>query len=146
MEGGDDKREWQCVMVKVRENYAVTGDGEVDLEKWVAHIASQTHLEDLDQFRRACEKAAEIDRQASREDRLWAPGTSSFEIGLEMAQVLAELGIEPAAARRIHAALRVVPLRALCFQQEEAPPQNMHGARQIGDREVLAQRRLLTIA
>ncbi len=96
MEGGDDKREWQCVMVKVRENYAVTGDGEVDLEKWVAHIASQTHLEDLDQFRRACEKAAEIDRQASREDRLWAPGTSSFEIGLEMAQVLAELHLDQA--------------------------------------------------
>ncbi|MEP2614262.1 MAG: GTP diphosphokinase, partial [Marinobacter alexandrii] len=78
-------------MVKVREDYAVTGDGEVDIERCVQHIAAQTQLDDVDQFRRACEKAAEIDLEAFREDRLWAPGSSSFRIGIEMAQVLAEL-------------------------------------------------------
>ncbi|MDN6318525.1 MAG: GTP diphosphokinase [Marinobacter sp.] len=81
-------------MVKVRENYAMTGDGQIDIEGWVQHIASQTHLDDLEQFRRACEKAAEIDLQAFREDRMWVPGSSSFRTGLEMAQVLAELRLD----------------------------------------------------
>lgn len=83
-------------MVKVREDYALTGDGRVDIEGWVQHIASQTHLDDEAQFRRACEKAAEIDLQAFREDRLWTSGASSFRTGLEMAQVLAELRLDQA--------------------------------------------------
>ena len=83
-------------MVKVREDYAVTGDGHVDIEKWVRQIESQTRLEDVDQFRRACEKSAEIDLQAFREDRLWAPGASSFRTGIEMAQILVELHLDQA--------------------------------------------------
>ncbi|TBW57871.1 GTP diphosphokinase [Marinobacter halodurans] len=84
-------------MVKVREDYAVTTDGQVDIEGWVRHIQAQTTLEDVDQFRRACEKAALIDLQAVREDRLWAPGASSFRTGVEMAQVLAELHLDQTA-------------------------------------------------
>ncbi|MGO2133994.1 GTP diphosphokinase [Marinobacter sp.] len=83
-------------MVKVREDYAMTGDGQLDIEGWVQQIASQTHLDDVEQFRRACEKSAEIDLQAFREDRLWAPGSSSFRIGIEMAQVLVELRLDQA--------------------------------------------------
>src|SRR5690554_1786122 len=81
-------------MVKVREDYAVDGDGQIDIDGWVQQISSQTHLDDVAQFRRACEKAAEIDLQAYREDRLWAAGSSSFRIGIEMAQVLAELRLD----------------------------------------------------
>lgn len=81
-------------MVKVREDYAVTGDGQVDIERWVRQIESQTHLEDAEQFRRACEMAAAIDVQAVREDRVWAPGASSFRTGIEMAQVLVELHLD----------------------------------------------------
>ncbi len=83
-------------MVKVREDYALTPDGQVDIESWVRQIQSQTNLVDVDQFRRACEKAAEIDLQAFREDRLWAPGSSSFRTGLEMVQVLVELHLDQA--------------------------------------------------
>ena len=83
-------------MVKVREDYAVTRDGHVDIEEWVRQIESQTRLEDVDQFRRACEKSAEIDLQAFREDRLWAPGASSFRTGIEMAQILVELHLDQA--------------------------------------------------
>ncbi|PCM43660.1 GTP diphosphokinase [Marinobacter sp. ANT_B65] len=83
-------------MVKVREDYAMTGDGQIDIDGWVQQIASQTHLDDVEQFRRACEKAAEIDLQAFREDRLWASGSSSFRTGIEMAQVLAGLRLDQA--------------------------------------------------
>lgn len=81
-------------MVKVRENYAVTQDGRIDIEGWVDQIQSYTSLDDVDQFRRACEKSAVIDLKAVREDRLWAPGASSFSTGIEMAQVLAELHLD----------------------------------------------------
>ncbi|WP_166269053.1 GTP diphosphokinase [Marinobacter caseinilyticus] len=83
-------------MVKVREDYAVTPDGRVDIESWVRQIQAQTNLEDVDQFRRACEKSAAIDLEAFREDRLWAPGASSFRTGIEMAQVLVELHLDQA--------------------------------------------------
>lgn len=83
-------------MVKVREDYAVTEDGQVDIESWVQKIASQTRLDDVDQFRRACELSAEIDLRAVQEDRLWAPGASSFRTGIEMAQVLVELHLDQA--------------------------------------------------
>jgi len=83
-------------MVKVREEYTVSGDGTVDIDRWVGQIESQTHLENPDQFRRACELAAEIDVKAVREDRIWAPGTSSFRTGIEMAQVLVELHLDQA--------------------------------------------------
>src|SRR5690554_1375276 len=81
-------------MVKVREEYGVTGNGDVDIDRWVQHIAELTHLEKPEELRLACEKAALIALQAFREDRLWTPGSSSFRTGLEMAQVLAELHMD----------------------------------------------------
>ncbi|TGN41057.1 GTP diphosphokinase [Marinobacter confluentis] len=83
-------------MVKVREEYTFSGDGAVDIERWVRQIESQTRLENPEQFRRACERAAAIDFRAVREDRIWAPGTSSFRTGIEMAQVLVELHLDQA--------------------------------------------------
>ncbi|MBS3803086.1 MAG: GTP diphosphokinase [Oleiphilaceae bacterium] len=83
-------------MVKVREDYALTPDGHIDVNGWIRKIQSQVHLDNLEQFRRACEKSAQIDFQAFREDRLWAPGASSFRTGIEMAQVLAELHMDQA--------------------------------------------------
>ena len=83
-------------MVKVREEYTASGDSSVDIERWVRQIESQTHLESPEQFRRACEIAAAIDLKAVREDRIWAPGTSSFRTGIEMAQVLVELHLDQA--------------------------------------------------
>jgi GTP pyrophosphokinase len=83
-------------MVKVRENYGLTSDGHIDIKSWIEKIRGQASLDNLDQFRRACEKSAQIDLQAFREDRLWAPGASSFRTGIEMAQVLAELHLDQA--------------------------------------------------
>lgn len=87
---------YASAMVKVREDYSVTGDGEIDIDRCVRHIAEQTHLDNPEQLRQASEKAARIAVQAFREDRLWAPGSSSFRTGLEMAQVLAELHLDQA--------------------------------------------------
>src|SRR5690554_7983595 len=83
-------------MVKVREDYAINGDGEIDIERWIHQIASQGLVDDVDQLRRACEMAAKIDLEAFRADRLWAPGASGFRTGIEMAQILAELRLDQA--------------------------------------------------
>jgi GTP pyrophosphokinase len=83
-------------MVKVREDYAISGDGQVDIARWVEQIGRQTRLDNPEELHRACEKAASIALQAFREDRLWTPGANSFLTGLEMAQVLAELHLDQA--------------------------------------------------
>jgi len=81
-------------MVKVRESYAATEDGRIDVAAWVDYIGSQQPLEDPGQLIRACERSLAIDQKAAHEDRLWAPGASSFETGLEMAQILTELRLD----------------------------------------------------
>jgi GTP pyrophosphokinase len=50
-------------MVKVREDYTLSSDGKVDIERWVRQIESQTNLDDPEQFRHACEMAAVIDHR-----------------------------------------------------------------------------------
>lgn len=82
-------------MVKVRTNYASTADGGVDIGAWVDHIDAQHPLEDRETLIRACRRSLAIDRKAVHEDRLWAPGASSFLTGLEMAQILTELRLDP---------------------------------------------------
>nr|WP_320109454.1 GTP diphosphokinase [Alkalimarinus alittae] len=81
-------------MVKVREDHHLSAEGHVDIEGWIQHISVQTKLDDVDVIRDACELSLEIEKEAVREDRLWAQGHSSFETGLEMAQILAELNLD----------------------------------------------------
>lgn len=122
-------------MVKVREDYAMTGDGQIDIEGWVQQIASQTHLDDVEQFRRACKKAAEIDQQAFREDRMWASGASSFRTGIEMAQVLAELRLDQASlvAAILYRAVREerVPLESIRKQFGNEVAELINGVQQM---------------
>ena len=110
-------------MVKVREDYATSGNGEVDIGQWVSHIAQQTHLDNPEQLRRACEKAAVIDLEAFREDRQWAPGASSFLTGLEMAQVLAELRMDQASL--------VAAVLYRCVREERVPLEDIR--KEFGD-------------
>lgn len=81
-------------MVKVRENYARAENGQVDLAEWAEHINAQHPLENPQELIRACERSLAIDEKAVREDREWAPGASSFQTGLEMAQILTELRLD----------------------------------------------------
>lgn len=81
-------------MVKVREDYASLGDGQVDIAAWVAQLQQQMPLENAAQLEEACRLSYAIDERAVREDRQWAPGASSFATGLEMAQILTELHLD----------------------------------------------------
>ncbi|MBZ2167319.1 MULTISPECIES: GTP diphosphokinase [Marinobacter] len=110
-------------MVKVREDYVVTEEGEVDIERCVQHVSGLTQLEDIDQFRQACERAAEADLRAIRDEQQWTEGASSFRIGLEMVQVLAELHLDQASL--------VAAMLYRAVREERLPLENIR--REFGD-------------
>jgi len=78
-------------MVKVREEHPIRDDGTVDLDRWLAMIQSRTEKFDRDELRRACLIAEQGEREAIAADDVWASGVSSYQTGLEMAQILADL-------------------------------------------------------
>ncbi len=81
-------------MVKVREDYPSNSDGSVDLNAWMARIATQVELHDRDQLLAACQYAERVDREAKAQHNVWSARTSSFLTGLAMADILAELNLD----------------------------------------------------
>ena len=80
-------------MVKVREDYPVTEDGQIDLSCWIERINSRTELQDPEVLRQACLFAKEADEVYERE-HLWSARTSAFLTGLAMADILADLKLD----------------------------------------------------
>ena len=82
-------------MVKTREVHNIHRGDEVDVRQWTRRIAEKSGLSsDLEPvLRDACELAQEIEGRNLSEGRLWNPAVSSFLTGLEMAEILAELGL-----------------------------------------------------
>lgn len=81
-------------MVKVREEQPLTEDGRVDIERWVERLQDEVTLQDVGQVRMACELAESLERQAGRPHKDWLKQGSGFRMGLEMADILAELRLE----------------------------------------------------
>ncbi len=80
-------------MVKVREDYPVTEDGQIDLSCWLERINSRAELQDPEVLRQACLFAKEADEIYERE-HLWSTRTSSYLTGLAMADILADLKLD----------------------------------------------------
>lgn len=81
-------------MVKVREDQPLTEDGRVDIERWIKRLHRDAALQDVGQMRTACELAEALERQAERPHRAWLDEGASFRMGLEMADILAELRLD----------------------------------------------------
>lgn len=83
-------------MVKIREVHLIDDQDQVDIEDWALRIADKSGMspELVPTLRDACELAAEIQRQNQFEGRSWSPGVNSLITGLEMAEILAELGLD----------------------------------------------------
>ncbi|MEE4361299.1 MAG: bifunctional (p)ppGpp synthetase/guanosine-3',5'-bis(diphosphate) 3'-pyrophosphohydrolase [Pseudomonadales bacterium] len=81
-------------MVKVRQDQPIGADGRVDVDAWLHALCARSHVRDPERLRRAADVAhrAEVDAIAAR--NLWASGISSFETGLEMAEILADLRVD----------------------------------------------------
>ncbi len=81
-------------MVKVRQDRPLAEDGNVDFHAWVEASRRRIHLPHPERLVAACERARDAERVANEQGRRWASGESSFEMGLEMADMLADLGVD----------------------------------------------------
>ncbi|MDT8429455.1 MAG: bifunctional (p)ppGpp synthetase/guanosine-3',5'-bis(diphosphate) 3'-pyrophosphohydrolase [Pseudomonadales bacterium] len=81
-------------MVQIRRNYPVNTDGSVSFDAWLAMLESHTRLGSGEDLRRAFELSWELEKQVLSTLGSWTPGVSSFHTGLEMSEILAQLGLD----------------------------------------------------
>jgi len=80
-------------MVKVREEQPENDDGSVNLDRWLARLPVGDDV-DLIRVRRACEFAHQAEQDNPGNEYIWDEKSSSYRVGLEMAQILAELSLD----------------------------------------------------
>lgn len=82
-------------MVKVREDYIAELGQEEGLEQWLFNLANETQIDDIERVREACLAALDYSKTPSHPERYWSNAKhDTFLIGLEMAQILAELDLD----------------------------------------------------
>jgi len=80
--------------VKVREDQPVFSDGTVDLEAWLKRVESKVAIVDAEELIRACRIARTAEEEADHRANEWGENASAFKTGLEMAEILADLGLD----------------------------------------------------
>lgn len=83
-------------MVKVREDQPLTESGKVDIQQWLTRLQEDVRLREPERLLQACELAEQLEREAPRTHRVWLSPGSSFRMGLEMADILADLKLDQA--------------------------------------------------
>jgi len=83
-------------MVKVRADHPIAADGKVDIDAWIdrlnhSHLQVETSRAEL---RRAAEKSLSVVDIHAENDHSWGEEFSCFRIGLEMAEILADLQLD----------------------------------------------------
>jgi GTP pyrophosphokinase len=81
-------------MVKVREEHPQRDDGSVDIERWLERFPAEADF-DKSRLQQACELSYQAEQKSiAVSDKAWDENTSSFRIGLEMADILADLHLD----------------------------------------------------
>lgn len=80
--------------MKVREDQPVFSDGTVDLDAWLKRIETKVVVVDDEELMRACRIARTAESEAGHRANHWGPDASAFKTGLEMAEILADLGLD----------------------------------------------------
>jgi len=81
-------------MVQVRALQPINTDGSINLDGWLDHVLGMDPALDRAALKEACEFAREAEQQANAAQNLWSEGTSSYQIGLEIAEILADLKLD----------------------------------------------------
>ena len=81
-------------MVQVRAVQPINTDGSINLDGWLDHVLGMDPALDRAALKEACEFAREAEQQANAAQNLWSEGTSSYQIGLEIAEILADLKLD----------------------------------------------------
>jgi GTP pyrophosphokinase len=77
-------------MVKIKEGFSLLPDGTIDLEHWLQDIASKGYSHDIELIRHACSLS-----QIAGAEQATEIGESCFRLGLSMADILADLEVDP---------------------------------------------------
>nr|WP_230390646.1 GTP diphosphokinase [Reinekea sp. G2M2-21] len=64
------------------------------MEAWLARVESKTAIVDEEELLRACRIARTAEQEADHRANEWGENTSAFKTGLEMAEILADLGLD----------------------------------------------------
>ena len=81
-------------MVRVRAAQPVDDAGRVDLERWLERFLDEHPALDAERLRRVAELSAQAEEKAISTNTVWDPVRSSFETGLEMAEMLADMHVD----------------------------------------------------
>ncbi|WP_339899795.1 GTP diphosphokinase [uncultured Gilvimarinus sp.] len=84
-------------MVKVRQDHPIAPDGSVDIDAWLQRFAGieQQTSPTLSEIKRACELCQRADEAVTcAAPHSWGEGTSCLRIGMEMAEILADLQLD----------------------------------------------------
>lgn len=80
--------------MKVRADQPVFKDGTIDLDAWLERVESKTTVVDAEELLRACRIARIAEQETGHRTNGWGEDASAFKTGLEMAEILAELGLD----------------------------------------------------
>ncbi len=110
-------------MVQVRAQQPVNTDGSINLEAWLDHVISLDPVLDRAVLKEACEFARDAEQQAIATQNRWSEGTSSFQTGLEIAEILADLKLdqESLVAAVIYRGVREGKIQLQAVQQRFGP-------------------------
>lgn len=81
-------------MVKVRQAQPLLVDGTVNVEHWLCTMGEQRPELNLARVREVCEFSQEVEEKAQSTSGAWSEGHSSFQMGLEMAELMNELRVD----------------------------------------------------
>ncbi|HKI75320.1 MAG TPA: HD domain-containing protein, partial [Pseudomonadales bacterium] len=81
-------------MVKVREQQPLEVDGSFNIELWLCRLNEKDPELNLSRIREVCDLSQQAEQKAIATNTIWAPGHSSFLIGLEMADILTEMHMD----------------------------------------------------
>jgi GTP pyrophosphokinase len=79
-------------VVKVRDDHPIKHDGSIDVDAWQAKISAKVEIHEPNQLRKALVIASEIAEEAVQKRTYWS--IDSAQMGLEMAQILADLQLD----------------------------------------------------
>ncbi len=84
-------------MVKVRQDHPIAADGQVDVDAWIDRLNSMRAQSETTrkELRRAAELSLSLVNIHTEDDHSWGDDFTCFRIGLEMAEILADLQLDP---------------------------------------------------
>ena len=81
-------------MVTVRKDQPLSSNGRLDAEQWLQLLSDKVEILDIAQIRYACHLAEIAQFDASLGENTWPDGYGCMNVGIEMAEILADLQLD----------------------------------------------------